>query len=117
MENFYCANCLKNREESLDICHQIWKSCTILACLVLVSLAPVHPLEKVQGTEQDQQKELQNVSSPDVSFFLFVVVVVVECSVFVLHWPESNFLISCSFLLYTCSSTRLFVYSKGRFFA
>ena len=105
-------------EESLDICHQIWKSCTILACLVLVSLAPVHPLEKVQGTEQDQQKELQNVSSPDVSFFLFVVFVVVECTVFVLHWLEFNFLISCSFLLYTCSSTslRLFVHSKGRFF-
>ena len=77
MENFYCANCLKNRKESLDICHQIWKSCSILACLVLVSLAPVHPLEKVQGTEQEQQKELQNVSSPDVSFFLFLAFAVV----------------------------------------
>ena len=48
-----------------------------LACLVLVSLAPVHPLEKVQGTEQEQQKELQNVSSPDVSFFLFLAFAVV----------------------------------------
>ena len=47
------------------------------ACLVLVSLAPVHPLEKVQGTEQEQQKELQNVSSPDVSFFWFVAFAVV----------------------------------------
>ena len=83
------------------------------ACFVLVSLAPVHPLEKVQGTEQDQQKELQNVSSPDVSFFLFVVFVVVECTVFVLHWLEFNFLISGSFLLYTCSSTRLFVNFVG----
>lgn len=81
------------------------------ACLVLVSLAPVHPLEKVQGTEQEQQKELQNVSSPDVSFFLFVAFVVVECTVFYLHRLEFNFLISCSFLLYTCSSTsrRLFI--------
>ena len=75
------------------------------ACFVLVSLAPVDPLEKVQGTEQEQQKELQNVSSPDVSFFLFVVFVVVECTVFVLHWLEFNFLISCSVHLYTCSST------------
>ena len=38
---------------------------------------PVHPLENVQGTEQEQQKELQNVSSPDVSFFLFLAFAVV----------------------------------------
>ena len=87
------------------------------ACFVPVSLAPVDPLEKVQGTEQEQQKELQNVSSPDVSFFFVVVFVVVECTVFVLHWLEFNFLISCSFHLYihVVRLDYLFIV-KGRFF-
>lgn len=118
MENFYCANCLWIGKKFWIFVIKFGNHAPFSASLVLVSLAPVHPLEKVQGTEQDQQKELQNVSSPDVSFFLFVVFVVVECTVFVLHWLEFNFLISCSFLLYTCSSTslRLFVHSKGRFF-
>lgn len=31
VENFYCANCLKNRGKSLDICHQIWKPYTIFS--------------------------------------------------------------------------------------